>query len=42
MRKAAYAALNGTNQIEVWGDGLALRSFCYIDDCLEMIRNEPT
>jgi nucleoside-diphosphate-sugar epimerase len=37
MRKAAQAALNGTNQIEVWGDGLALRSFCYIDDCLEML-----
>ena len=37
MRKAAEAALNGTNQIEVWGDGMALRSFCYIDDCLEML-----
>ena len=36
-RKAAYAVLNGTNQIEVWGDGLAVRSFCFIDDCLEML-----
>jgi nucleoside-diphosphate-sugar epimerase len=23
--------------IEVWGDGLATRSFCYIDDCIEGI-----
>lgn len=36
-RKAAVAALQGIKDIEVWGDGLACRSFCYIDDCLEML-----
>jgi nucleoside-diphosphate-sugar epimerase len=23
--------------VEIWGDGLATRSFCYIDDCVEMV-----
>ena len=23
--------------VEIWGDGKATRSFCYIDDCLEML-----
>lgn len=36
-RKAAEARREGHNRIEVWGDGKATRSFCYIDDCLEMI-----
>ncbi len=27
--------LNGTNEIEIWGDGLQTPSFTYIDDCVE-------
>jgi nucleoside-diphosphate-sugar epimerase len=34
-RKAAIAKLTGGREIEIWGDGLQTRSFCYIDDCLE-------
>lgn len=34
-RKVAEAADGGS--IEVWGDGLQTRSFCYIDDCVEGI-----
>lgn len=34
-RKVALAA-NGA-EIEVWGDGLQTRSYCYIDDCVEGI-----
>jgi nucleoside-diphosphate-sugar epimerase len=34
-RKIAYAKLNGTHEIEVWGDGEQTRSFTYIDDCIE-------
>jgi GDP-D-mannose 3',5'-epimerase len=33
-RKVAQAKLTGTNDVEIWGDGLQTRSFCYIDDCL--------
>jgi nucleoside-diphosphate-sugar epimerase len=33
-RKVAQAKLAGTNEIEIWGDGLQTRSFMYIDDCL--------
>ncbi len=36
-RKVAFAKLIGDHQIEVWGDGLQTRSFCYIDDCVEGI-----
>lgn len=36
-RKAAEAKYKGHGRIEVWGDGKATRSFCYIDDCTEMI-----
>ncbi len=36
-RKVAYAKLTGDPVIEIWGDGLQTRSFCYIDDCLEGI-----
>ena len=32
-RKVAMAR-NGSS-IEIWGDGLQTRSFCYIDDCIE-------
>ena len=31
-RKVAEASTPGT--IEIWGDGKATRSFCYIDDCI--------
>jgi nucleoside-diphosphate-sugar epimerase len=33
-RKVALAKLTGDPEIEIWGDGLQTRSFCYIDDCL--------
>lgn len=32
-RKVAMARSGGS--IEIWGDGLQTRSFCYIDDCIE-------
>lgn len=35
-RKIALAAQNG--EIEVWGDGNQVRSFMYVDDCVEGIR----
>jgi GDP-D-mannose 3',5'-epimerase len=34
-RKVIHAQLNGSNEIEIWGDGEQTRSFTYIDDCLE-------
>jgi GDP-D-mannose 3', 5'-epimerase len=34
-RKVALADDGG--EVEVWGDGLQTRSFCYIDDCVEGI-----
>ncbi|HET6281790.1 MAG TPA: NAD-dependent epimerase/dehydratase family protein [Polyangia bacterium] len=34
-RKLALAANGG--EIEVWGDGLQTRSYCYIDDCVEAV-----
>lgn len=37
MRKVAVAKLTGHREIEIWGDGEQIRSFCYIDDCLEML-----
>jgi nucleoside-diphosphate-sugar epimerase len=36
-RKVATAALNGSDYIEIWGDGEQTRSFCYIDDCLKAL-----
>ncbi len=33
-RKVIEARLNGTNEIEIWGDGKQTRSFMYIDDCV--------
>jgi GDP-D-mannose 3', 5'-epimerase len=36
-RKVAVAKLTGDPVIEIWGDGEQIRSFCYIDDCLEGI-----
>ena len=32
-RKVIQAKLDGTNEIEIWGDGKQTRSFMYIDDC---------
>jgi GDP-D-mannose 3', 5'-epimerase len=34
-RKVIEAQLNGTNEIEIWGDGEQTRSFTYIDDTIE-------
>jgi nucleoside-diphosphate-sugar epimerase len=34
-RKVAFA--QDGDEIEVWGDGLQTRSYCYIDDCVEGI-----
>ena len=34
-RKVIQAQLDGTNEIEIWGDGQQTRSFTYIDDCLD-------
>ena len=32
-RKVIEAKLSGSDEIEIWGDGLQTRSFTYIDDC---------
>jgi GDP-D-mannose 3', 5'-epimerase len=34
-RKVIEAQLNGSNAIEIWGDGKQTRSFTYIDDTIE-------
>jgi len=34
-RKIIQAVLNGSFEIEIWGDGKQLRSFTYITDCIE-------
>ena len=34
-RKVAEAILSGNGEIEIWGDGEQMRSFMYIDDCIE-------
>lgn len=36
-RKVAVAKLTGNPEVEIWGDGRQTRSFCYVDDCLEML-----
>jgi nucleoside-diphosphate-sugar epimerase len=33
-RKVATAIINGTHEIEIWGDGEQTRSFTYVNDCL--------
>jgi nucleoside-diphosphate-sugar epimerase len=33
-RKVITARMDGSNEIEIWGDGEQTRSFMYIDDCL--------
>lgn len=37
-RKVAEAKRDGARHIELWGDGLATRSFCLVDDCVEGVR----
>jgi nucleoside-diphosphate-sugar epimerase len=37
-RKVIDAKRSGSNQIEIWGDGLQTRSFMYIDDCTKGIQ----
>jgi len=34
-RKIAVAKLTGNPEIEIWGDGEQIRSFMYVDDCVE-------
>jgi nucleoside-diphosphate-sugar epimerase len=34
-RKLIAAQLEGSNEIEIWGDGRQTRSFTYIDDCIK-------
>ena len=34
-RKAVEAQASGSQRIEVWGDGKQVRSFMYVDDCVE-------
>lgn len=34
-RKIIEAVKNGNYEIEIWGDGLQLRSFTYISDCID-------
>jgi nucleoside-diphosphate-sugar epimerase len=36
-RKVAEARMRGEDRIQIWGDGIQTRSFCYIDDCIEGI-----
>ena len=36
-RKVAEAKLDGSNQIEIWGDGEQTRTYCYVDDAVEGI-----
>jgi nucleoside-diphosphate-sugar epimerase len=36
-RKVIHAVENGSDTIEIWGDGKQTRSFMYIDDCIEGI-----
>ena len=34
-RKVLEAKINGTHEIEIWGDGHQTRSFMYVDDCVK-------
>ncbi len=34
-RKVAEAAISGSTEIDVWGDGSQTRSYTYVDDCVE-------
>ena len=37
-RKVIQARLDGSYEIEIWGDGTRTRSFMYIDDCLKGVQ----
>lgn len=37
-RKVAEAILSGSDEIEIWGDGEARRSYLYVDECLEGVQ----
>jgi GDP-D-mannose 3', 5'-epimerase len=37
-RKIAECAISGTTELDIWGDGKQMRSFIYIDDCIEGTR----
>ena len=37
-RKVIEAKMSGNNEIEIWGDGTQIRSFMFIDDCLNGIQ----
>jgi len=37
-RKVAECAISGRDTVSIWGDGEQRRSFCYVDDCVEMLR----
>jgi nucleoside-diphosphate-sugar epimerase len=37
-RKVAIAKLTGCHEIEIWGDGEQVRSFTFIDDCIDGTR----
>lgn len=37
-RKVLQAKIDGTKEIEIWGDGKQTRSFMYVDDCTEGTR----
>ncbi len=36
-RKVAEAKLNGLDEIEVWGDGTAIRNYIYVDDLVNAV-----
>lgn len=38
-RKVIAACMEGSKEIEIWGDGLQTRSFMYIDDCLKGVQD---
>jgi GDP-D-mannose 3', 5'-epimerase len=38
-RKVIEAQLSGRHEIEIWGNGEQVRSFTYIDDCLQGTKN---
>lgn len=35
IRKVATAKINNLKEIEIWGDGEQMRSFMYVEDCVE-------
>jgi len=37
-RKVAEAVITGSNSIDIWGDGTQVRTYMWIDDCIEGIQ----